>query len=229
MSYFYNYTNITLIIFSGKMVKSRGKDGSIIRRGQPRRGDLAIDFGRIPYSGLSPSSDGSPHGSHSSTPSSSLPSSSTHLSNSSSSIPSSSHYAFRFSPPPSTLSPYHPYVPSPPHPSISDPLIHTSSPYVAAHPVSYAGIAHHLVGLPGPSSLFCMSITLPLSHSIRVSLHHPSPLLLRFPFLSFLPLFPTPHLPQSSHQVIMMTMLQLLLLTTSCLRRSLATILVEGS
>ena len=67
MSYFYNYTNITLIIFLGKMVRSRGRDGSIIRLGQPRRRDVAIDLGRIPYSGLSPSSDGSPHGSHSST------------------------------------------------------------------------------------------------------------------------------------------------------------------
>jgi len=95
---------------------------------------------------------GSPHGSHSSTPSSSLPSSSTHSSNLSSSIPSFSHQAFRLSPLPSTLSPYHPYVPSPPHPPISDPLIHTSSPYVAAHPVSYAGIAHHIAGLPSPSS-----------------------------------------------------------------------------
>ena len=152
MSYFYNYTNITLIIFSGKMVRSRGRDGSIIRRGQPRRRDLAIDLGRIPFSGLSPSSDGSPHGSHSSTPSSSYPSSSTHSSNPSSSIPSSSHHAFTLSRPPSTLSAYHPYVPSPPHPPVSDPLIPTLSPYVPAHPVSYTDIAHHIAALPGRSS-----------------------------------------------------------------------------
>ena len=159
MSYFYNYTNITLIIFSGKMVSTRGRDGSIVRRGQPKHGVLtslhgvlAIDLGRIPYFRLSPLSDGSPHDSHSSTPSSSFPSSSTHSSNLSSSILSSSHHAFTFSPPPSTLLAYHPYVPSPSHPSVSDPFIHTLSPYVPAHPISYAGIAHHIAALLGPSS-----------------------------------------------------------------------------
>jgi len=30
--------------------------------------------------------------------------------------------------------------------------MHTSSPYVAAHTVSYAGIAHHITTLPGPTS-----------------------------------------------------------------------------
>jgi len=53
---------------------------------------------------------------------------------------------------PLTLSPYHLYIPSPPHPTISDPLMHTSSPYVAAHLVSYVGIAYHTATLLGPSS-----------------------------------------------------------------------------
>jgi len=42
------------------MVRTRGKDGSIVRHGQPRRGastsrdgQLAIDLGHIPYFGLS--------------------------------------------------------------------------------------------------------------------------------------------------------------------------------
>ena len=46
------------------MVRTRGRDGSIVRRDQPRRGvptslhgELAINLGRIPYSGLSPLSN----------------------------------------------------------------------------------------------------------------------------------------------------------------------------
>jgi len=56
------------------MVRTRDKDGSIIRRGQPScrvptslHGELTTDLGRIPYFGLSPPSNGSPHGSHSPT------------------------------------------------------------------------------------------------------------------------------------------------------------------
>ena len=158
------------------MVRTRGRDGSIVRRNQRRRGvptslhgELAIDLGRIPYSGLSPSSDGNSHGSHSSTPSSSFPSSSTHSSNPSSSIPSSSHHAFTFSPPPSTLSPYHPYVPSPPHPSVSDPLIHTLSPYVPAHPVSCWYSPPHCCST---RPLVLWSLCLPQFHGLTPSEFH---------------------------------------------------------
>jgi len=119
---------------------------------------------------------------------------------------------------------HHPLIPP-----VSDPLIHTLSPYVPAHPVSYAGIAHTLLLYRAPRPLFLMSTTLSLPHSIRVSLHHPNPLLLHSPILLFLSLCPTPHLPQCRHQVMMLTMLQLLLPTTSYLLRSLSTILVEGS
>ena len=71
------------------MVRTRVRDGRIVRRGQPRRGvsismqdELAIDLGNIPYFGIIPPSDpGSPYiSSHSSTPSSS-PSSSMSMEN----------------------------------------------------------------------------------------------------------------------------------------------------
>jgi len=93
-------------------------------------GELAIDLGNIPYSGILPSSDpGSPYiSSHSSTPSSSP----------SSSIPSSSgHGEFRYAYPHPTISPHHTYIsssshplsiPVPPGPSFSVPTYHQSVP-----------------------------------------------------------------------------------------------------
>jgi len=152
------------------MVRTRGRDSSIVRHGQPRcgvptslHGEHAIDLGRIPYSGLSPPFDGSPHGSHSS-----FPSFSTYSSSPSSSTLSSFHHTFRFTHPPSTLSPYHSYISSPPHPPISDPLMRTSSPYIATHPVSYASIAHHTTTLPDPSS------SLPYVYHTSTTSLHPS-------------------------------------------------------
>jgi len=101
------------------MVKTRGRDGSIVNRGQPRggvstsrHGQLAIDLERIPYSELSTDSDGGrPHGtSHSSSSSKSISSQSPHSSTPSSSTPSSNP---------------HTYVQSSLHPN-------TSPPYFAA-------------------------------------------------------------------------------------------------
>ena len=118
------------------MVRTRGS-GRIVRRGQPRRGvstsmhgELAIDLGNIPYSGILPSSDpGSPYiSSHSSTPSSSP----------SSSIPSSSgHGEFWHACPHPTISSHHTHVSSSSHPlsipvppgsSFSAPTYHQSIP-----------------------------------------------------------------------------------------------------
>ena len=110
------------------MVWTRGRDGMIVRRGQPRRGvstsmhgELAIDLGNLPYSGILPSSDpGTPYiSSHSSTPSSSP----------SSSIPSSSgHGEFRHAYPHPTISPRPLSIPVPPGPSSSAPTYHQSVP-----------------------------------------------------------------------------------------------------
>ena len=118
------------------MVRTRGRDGGIVRRGQPRRGvstsmhgELAIDLGNIPFSGILPSDPSSPYiSSHSSTPSSSP----------SSSIPSSSgHGEFRHAYPHPTISPQHTHIsssshplsiPVPPGPSSSAPTYHQSVP-----------------------------------------------------------------------------------------------------
>jgi len=51
------------------MVRTRGRDGSIVKRGKPRHGvvrsmhgQLVVDLGSIPYSDLSTGfHDGSPH------------------------------------------------------------------------------------------------------------------------------------------------------------------------
>ena len=80
------------------MVKTRGRDGSIVRHGHPgrgvsisRHGQLAIDIRCISYFGLSAESDGgSPHDTlHFSSLSSSIPSLSPYLSTPSSLTPSS--------------------------------------------------------------------------------------------------------------------------------------------
>ena len=119
------------------MVRTRGRDGRIVRCEQLRRGvstlmhgELAIDLGNIPYSGILPPSDpGSPYiSSHSSTP----------FSNPSSSIPlSSGHGEFRHAYPHPTVSPHHTHIsssshplsiPVPPGPSFSVPTYHQSVP-----------------------------------------------------------------------------------------------------
>jgi len=157
------------------MVRTKDRDGSIVRRGQPRcrvstslHGELAINWEESLILGyhhrligahmvpiLPPCLPLSPH-------------------------PPLTHpvclppshppptIVLDFLTPPSTLAPYHPYVPSPPHPSISDPLMHTSSPYVAAHPISYAGIAHHIAALLGPS------FSVPYVYHTSTSLLHSS-------------------------------------------------------
>jgi len=121
------------------MVRTRGKEGSIVKRGQPRRrastsrhGQLAIDLRRILYSGLSTwSNGGSPHStSHSSSPSSSIP----YLSPHSSTLSLSPHSS---TPSLATLSSNpHTYIPS----SLRPP--DTSPPYFTPQPLSYAGTAH---------------------------------------------------------------------------------------
>ena len=94
------------------MVKTRVRNGSIFSRGQSRHGvstlmhgQLAIELGNIPYSGLLPTSDvGSPHlSSYSSTPSSTL---------SSSNLSSSGHQHFLYVYPHSTISPNHTHISS---------------------------------------------------------------------------------------------------------------------
>lgn len=164
------------------MVRIRDKDGSIVRRGQPRRrvptsmhGQLIIDQGHMPYYDLSIGSDGrSLHAfSHSSTMSSSIPLSYTPFSIPPSSIPSSSnHQRFRFSYRLSTLSPYHIYVSLSPQPTITDQLPY---PFVLpTQPLSYVGtihntwaiLVHHTYGPLGPSSF-----TLIVHHTSSAPLH----------------------------------------------------------
>lgn len=102
--------------FAGKIVRSRGRDGFLIRRGHVKRevptsihGHLVIDFQSIPYSSLSSGFDVGSHQalSHSSTPS------------------SSSVQHFRFSRTLSTLSP----------------IIYMSSPYYTPDPLLHPTLA----------------------------------------------------------------------------------------
>ena len=193
------------------MVRTRGRDGRIVRRGQPRRGvstsmhgELAIDLGNLPYSGILPSSDpGSPYiSSHSSTPSSSP----------SSSIPSSSGQEnFGM-------------------------LIHTPLYHLVLLVFQYHQDHHPLLRLTIRVSLN-HSTRLRVFHSTLPLVHLCSPPLVHWCRLLLIPLS-TPHLLHLSRLLLalckasltMLTMVPLLLQSiTSPLRRSSVTLMVGSS
>jgi len=170
------------------MVRTRSRDGSIVRRGQPRRGastsrhgQLPIDLRLIPYFGLSTwSNGGSPHGtSHSLSPSSSIPSLSPHSSTPSLSPHSSTPFSTILSSSP------HTYIPSSLHPP------GTSPPYFTPQPLSYADTTHHIIQL-APPCLFWLVIKVGLHHSTPTQIPLCNPLLFLLYILLSLLLYSTP-------------------------------------